>query len=59
MRELRKLLPLWQRARTGVLTVTGFSGLSAAAWTAWGTAAGLAVSGASCLIVEALSGEDK
>lgn len=57
MRKLRPLLPLWQRARTAVLTVAGFGGLTASAWTGLGTWAGLAAGGLSCLIVEYLSGE--
>lgn len=58
MSRLRKLAPLWAQARTSVLTVAGFAGLTAAAWTGLGTAAGLAAGGVSCLLLEFLSGEE-
>jgi hypothetical protein len=58
MSRLRKLAPLWARARTTVLALGGFGGLTAAAWTGLGTPAGLAAGGLSCLIVEYLTGED-
>lgn len=58
MSRLRKLIPLWAQARTSVLTVAGFGSLTASAWTAWGTAAGLAVGGVSCLVLEFLGGDD-
>ena len=58
MSRLRKLGPLWAKARTSVLTTAGFGSLTASAWTAWGTAAGLAAAGVSCLILEFLGGDD-
>ena len=45
-------------ARTAVLTVAGFGGLTASAWATWGLGAGLGCFGASCLLVEYLSGEE-
>ena len=57
MSKLRRLAPLWARARTNVLAVAGFALLTGAAWDALGTAAGLAAGGLSCLILEALTGE--
>lgn len=58
MSRLRKLGPLWAKARTSVLTVAGFGGLTASAWVGLGAWAGLAAGGVSCLIVEYLGGDD-
>ncbi|MFI9235779.1 hypothetical protein [Streptomyces sp. NPDC053079] len=44
-------------ARTGVLTLSGFGALTASAWTAFGTPAGLAASGVALLVLEYLTGE--
>ncbi|MBH1939055.1 hypothetical protein I5Q34_33170 [Streptomyces sp. AV19] len=46
-------------ARTGVLTLSGFGSLTASAWTAFGTPAGLAASGVALLILEYLTGETR
>lgn len=45
-------------ARTAVMTVAGFGSLTASAWTAFGTAAGLAATGVSFLIVEFLTTDE-
>lgn len=46
-------------ARTAVLTVGGFSSLTASVGLAFGLAAGLAAGGVSLLLVEFLSGDGK
>lgn len=46
------------RARTATLSTAGFSALTAAAWLQFGLAAGLVVGGASCFVLEYLSGGD-
>lgn len=55
--RIRKLAPLWTQARTAVLTVAGFGGLTASAWTGLGTWAGLAAGGLSCLVIEYLTSD--
>jgi hypothetical protein len=54
MSPIRKLAPLWGRARTTVLTMAGFGGLTAAAWTV-ALPLGLAVAGLSCFALEYLA----
>lgn len=44
--------------RTELLTLSGFGSLTASAWTAFGTAAGLAALGASALLVEFLTSSE-
>lgn len=51
---IRKLAPLWGAARTTVLTLGGFSALTAAAWTV-ALPLGLAVGGLSCFALEYLT----
>ncbi|NUP23454.1 MAG: hypothetical protein HOZ81_46850 [Streptomyces sp.] len=46
------------RRRTELLTLSGFGSLTASAWTAFGTAAGLAALGVSALLVEFLTGSE-
>lgn len=45
-------------ARTEVLSTAGFASLTASAWTAWGTAAGLGAAGVSFLVLEALTSRE-
>jgi hypothetical protein len=45
--------------RTAIFTLGGFGALTASAWTWVGMPAGLAVGGASLLIIEALSGGER
>ncbi|WP_367138871.1 MULTISPECIES: hypothetical protein [Streptomyces] len=50
----------WTTVRTFVLTVAGFTSLTASAWVAFGLAAGLAVLGGCLLVIEFLTaGEDQ
>lgn len=53
---IRKLAPLWGQARTAVLTLAGFGGLTAAAWTV-ALPLGLAAGGVSCLVLEYLTSD--
>lgn len=53
---IRKLAPLWGQARTAVLTLAGFGGLTAAAWTV-ALPFGLAAGGVSCLVLEYLTSD--
>ncbi|MFF4479459.1 hypothetical protein ACFY1A_20905 [Streptomyces sp. NPDC001520] len=53
---IRKLMPLWGQARTAVLTLAGFGGLTAAAWTVT-PGLGLAAGGVSCLVLEYLTSD--
>ncbi len=46
-------------ARTTVLTVAGFSGLTASAGIAFGLAAGIAVGSLACFAIEYLSDDEK
>jgi hypothetical protein len=46
-------------ARTELLTLGGFSSLTASAWVAFGLAAGLAALGVSALVVEFLTGDEE
>jgi hypothetical protein len=55
---MTSLIARLEAARTAVLTIAGFSSLTASAWTVWGTGAGLAGAGASLLLLEFLSGEE-
>lgn len=55
-RFLARRLPRWQTIRTACLSVGGFGCLTAAAWQLH-VVAGLAVAGASLLVLEALSGD--
>ena len=57
MSPVRKLAPLWARARTTVLTMAGFGGLTAAAWTV-ALPLGLAVAGLSCFALEYLADDN-
>ncbi|MEU2510557.1 hypothetical protein [Streptomyces syringium] len=57
MSAIKKLMPLWGRARTTVLTLSGFGGLTAAAWTV-ALPLGLAVGGLSCFALEYLTETD-
>lgn len=57
-RTLARVLPRWSAIRTATLSTAGFGLLTGAAWTLH-TAAGLAVGGASLLILEALSGGER
>ncbi|WP_424891799.1 hypothetical protein [Streptomyces sp. XH2] len=45
----------WRAVRTSVLTVAGFTSLTASAWVAFGLAAGLAVLGVCLLVIEFLT----
>lgn len=58
MSGIRKLVPVWQQARAGLLTLGGLGSLAASAWTAWGVAPGLAATGAALLVVEYLTGDE-
>ncbi|WP_432010177.1 hypothetical protein [Streptomyces cucumeris] len=51
---IEKLLPLWGRTRTAVLSLGGFAGLTAAAWMV-AVPFGLAVAGVSCFALEYLT----
>lgn len=55
---LARTLPRWTTIRTAALSTAGFGLLTGAAWTLH-TAAGLAVGGASLLVLEALSGGER
>lgn len=55
-RALARLLPRWETVRTAALTTTGLALLDAAAWQ-WTTWAGLAATGVSLLVLEALGGK--
>jgi hypothetical protein len=44
-----------REARDGLLQLGGLGALAAAAWTAWGTAPGLAASGTALLVVQYLT----
>lgn len=52
---MRHVMLRLQAARTALLSTAGFGTLTAAAWTAWGTAPGLAAGGVSFLLLEYLS----
>ncbi len=54
-RTLARVLPRWETIRTAVLTTAGLGLLDAAAWH-WTTWAGLAATGVSLLVLEALGG---
>lgn len=47
-----------REARTALLTISGFSSLTASAWVAFGLAAGLAAAGVSALVLEFLTTDD-
>ncbi|MCF3101434.1 hypothetical protein IPZ58_07550 [Streptomyces roseoverticillatus] len=57
MGTIKKLVPLWTRARVTVLTLGGFGSLTAAAWTV-ALPLGLAVAGLSCFALEYLTDND-
>ncbi|MFE0378347.1 hypothetical protein ACFW1M_22815 [Streptomyces inhibens] len=57
MSPIRRLAPLWGRARTTLLTLAGFGGLTAAAWTV-ALPLGLAAAGLSCFALEYLTADD-
>ncbi|MFF8901676.1 hypothetical protein ACF082_29815 [Streptomyces lydicus] len=57
MSPVRKLAPLWGRARSTLLTLCGFGGLTAAAWTV-ALPLGLAVAGLSCFALEYLTDDN-
>lgn len=60
MRSRLALFGRWSiRVRTAIFTLGGFGALTASAWTWVGMPAGLAVGGASLLIIEALSGGER
>lgn len=48
-----------RHARSAVLSVAGFGSLTASAWTALGTWAGLGALGVSCLLLEYLTGDEE
>ncbi|MFD8866020.1 hypothetical protein ACFV1F_16870 [Streptomyces sp. NPDC059590] len=54
---IRKLMPLWGQARTTVLTLAGFAGLTSAAWMV-AVPLGLAVGGLSAFALEYLTSPD-
>ena len=57
--RMRRIVTRLTAARTAVLSTAGFGTLTAAAWTAWGTAPGLAATGVSLLLLEYLANDGK